>query len=84
MPPDAADLPVTGWLGSGAIWISLPGTSSQPWVQARVLRPPMFMAQEPQTPSRQDRRKVRVGSTLFLMWMRTSRTIGPQASTSTS
>ena len=64
--------------------ISRPGTSSQPWVQARVLRPPMFMAQEPQTPSRHDRRNVSVLSMVFLMWISTSSTIGPQASTSTS
>ena len=74
----------TGMCGSGLMATSLPGTSSQPWVQARVLRPPMFMAQEPQTPSRHDRRKASVGSMVFLMWISTSRTIGPQASTSTS
>jgi hypothetical protein len=31
-------------------------------VQASVFWPSMFMAQEPQTPSRQERRKVSVGS----------------------
>ena len=45
--------------------------------QARVLVPLMFMAQEPQIPSRHERRKVRVGSSSFLMRMRASRTMGP-------
>ncbi len=75
---------ITGWCGKGAIWISRPGTSSQPWVQASVLRPPMFIAHEPQTPSRHERRNASVGSMVFLMWMSTSRSIGPHASTSTS
>jgi hypothetical protein len=46
--------------------------------------PSMFMAQEPQTPSRQERRKVSVESTLFLIQIKTSRTIKPQSSRSTS
>jgi hypothetical protein len=33
----------------------------EPLVQASVLVPSMFIAQEPQMPSRQDRRKVSVG-----------------------
>ena len=37
------------------------------FVQARVFVPSMFMAQEPQMPSRQERRKVSVASTLFLI-----------------
>ena len=74
----------TGWCGSGLMEISRPGTSSQACVQASVLRPPMFMAQEPQTPSRHERRKASVGSSVFLMWMMASSTIGPQLSTSTS
>ena len=49
--------------------------SSHPLVQARLLRPSMFIEQEP--PSRQDRRKVRVGSISFLMWIRASSSIGP-------
>jgi hypothetical protein len=36
-------------------------------VQASVLVPSMFIAQEPHTPSRQERRKVKVGSMSFLM-----------------
>ena len=52
-------------------------------MQARVLIPSMFMAQEPQIPSRQDRRKVRVGSISFLILISASRTIGPQVSRST-
>ena len=53
-------------------------------MHARVLTPPMFMAQEPQIPSRQDLLKVRVGSISFLILMRASSTIGPQAFRSTS
>ena len=74
----------TGWLGSGATCTASPGTSSQPCVQASVLRPPMFIAHEPQTPSRQERRNARVESMVFLMWISTSSTIGPQSSTFTS
>ena len=44
--------------------------------QARVLLPLMFMAQEPQIPSLQERRKVRVGSESLIL-MRASRTMGP-------
>src|SRR4029077_6950180 len=39
----------------------------------------MFMAQEPHTPSRQERRKVSVGSMWFLIQIRPSSTIGPQS-----
>ncbi len=74
----------TGWFGSGATSTASPGTSSQPWVQASVLRPPMFIAQEPQTPSRHERRNARVGSMVFLMWISASSTIGPHSSTFTS
>lgn len=38
----------------------------------------MFMAQEPQIPSRHERRKVRVGSCSSLILMSASKTIGPQ------
>src|SRR5215472_13235515 len=48
-------------------------------VQARVLTPSMFMAQEPHTPSRQERRKVSVVSISFLILISASRTIGPQS-----
>jgi len=51
--------------------------SSQPLVQARVLRPSMFIEQEPQIPSRHDLRNDRVGSISFLMWIRASSSIGP-------
>ena len=44
--------------------------------------PSMFIAHEPQTPSRQERRKVSVESTLFLIQIRTSRIIGPQSRSS--
>ena len=54
-----------------------------PRVQASVFTPSMFMAQEPQTPSRQERRNVRVESTFDLIQMSASRTIGPQSSRST-
>ena len=52
-------------------------------VQASQLVPSMFMAHEPQTPSRHERRKVNVESTLFLIQNNASRTIGPQSSRST-
>ena len=45
--------------------------------QASVLMPSMFMAQLPQMPSRQLRRKVNVGSTSFLIRIRASSIIGP-------
>ena len=57
--------------------------SSMPRVQASVLAPSMFIAQEPHTPSRQERRKVSVGSILFLIQISASRTIGPQSWRST-
>lgn len=47
-------------------------------MHANVLPPPIFMAHEPQIPSRQDLRKVRVGSTSFLILISASSTIGPQ------
>ena len=46
--------------------------------------PSMFIAQEPQMPSRQERRKVNVVSTSFLILISASRTIGPQWSMSSS
>jgi len=69
--------------GSGLIFTS-PATSSIGLRQASVLVPSMFIAQEPQIPSRQERRKVRVGSTSFLILISASRTIGPHASRSIS
>ena len=47
--------------------------------QARVLTPSMFMAHEPQMPSLQERRNVRVVSCSFLILIRASRTIGPHS-----
>lgn len=44
-------------------------------VQAKVLVPSIFMAQEPHTPSRQDRLKVKVGSISFLILINASKTI---------
>ena len=44
----------------------------------------MFMAQDPQMPSRHDLRNVSVGSISFLILMSASSTIGPQAFRSTS
>ena len=52
-------------------------------VQASVLVPSMFMEHEPQMPSRQERRKVSVGSMTFLIQISASSTIGPQSSRST-
>lgn len=50
---------------------------------ASVLTPSMFMAHDPQIPSRQLRRKVRVGSCSFLILIKASKIIGPQAFKST-
>ena len=52
-------------------------------MQASVLIPSMFIAQDPQIPSRHERRKVSVGSISFLILISASRTIGPQLSMST-
>ena len=43
----------------------------------------MFIEQEPQMPSRQERRKVSVESISFLILISASRTIGPQVARST-
>ena len=53
-------------------------------VQANQFVPSMFIEHEPQMPSRQERRKVSVESISFLILISASRTIGPQASRSTS
>src|SRR4249919_4226960 len=55
-----------------------------PLVHASVLPPAMFIAHEPQMPSRHERRKVSVGSISFLILISASRTIGPHVSRSTS
>jgi len=47
-----------------------------PLVQASVLVPSMFIAHDPHTPSRHERRKVSVGSVSFLILISASRTIG--------
>ena len=47
--------------------------------QASVLLPLMFIAHEPQMPSRQERRNVSVGSSSFLILMSASSTIGPHS-----
>lgn len=44
---------------------------------ASVLTPSMFMAHDPQMPSRHDRRNVRVGSSSFLILRMASSTMGP-------
>ena len=49
-------------------------------VQARPFLPFMFIEHEPQMPSRQDRRKVSVGSISFLILNSASSTIGPHSS----
>jgi hypothetical protein len=63
---------------------SPPPQSSIALVQASVLVPSMFIAHEPQMPSRQERRSVRVESISFLILSNASRTIGPHAARSTS
>src|SRR2546426_912329 len=47
--------------------------------QASVFWPSIFIEQEPHTPSRQDLRKVSVGSMWFLIQISPSSTIGPQS-----
>jgi hypothetical protein len=47
-------------------------------MQANVLVPPIFIAHDPQIPSRHDRRNVKVGSISFLILMSASNIIGPQ------
>src|SRR5262249_35041614 len=49
-------------------------------VQASVLVPSIFIEHDPQMPSRQERRKVSVGSMAFLIQISASSTIGPQLS----
>src|SRR3954462_3898365 len=53
-------------------------------VQARRFTPLMFIAHEPQMPSRHDRRNATDESTALLIWMSPSSTIGPQPLTSIS
>ena len=53
-------------------------------MQASVFTPSIFMAQDPQMPSRQDRRNVSVGSISFLMVISASSTIGPTRAMSSS
>ena len=48
-------------------------------MQASHSVPSMFIAQDPQMPSRHERRKVSVGSISFLILLNASNTIGPQA-----
>lgn len=50
-------------------------------IQANVLVPSIFIAQEPQIPSRQERLNVRVESSSFLILIKASNTIGPQLKT---
>ena len=61
----------------------MPDISDIALVQASVFEPEIFIEQEPQTPSRQERRKVSVGSISFFILISASRTIGPQSSVST-
>lgn len=54
--------------------MSLLGVRSIRHKQAKVFWPSIFIAHEPQIPSRQERRKVRVGSRSFFILMRASKT----------
>ena len=45
-------------------------------MHAKVLTPPIFIAQDPQMPSRHDLLKVNVGSISFLILIKASNTIG--------
>jgi hypothetical protein len=71
----------TATCGKGVIRTA-PFTSLIGLRQASVFTPSMLMAQEPQIPSRQERRNVSVESISFLMVISASSTIGPQASRS--
>lgn len=46
-------------------------------MHARVLTPPIFIAQDPHIPSLQDLLNVKVGSISFLILIKASRTMGP-------
>jgi hypothetical protein len=59
-------------------------SSSQALVQASVFRPLIFIAQEPQMPSRHERRSDSVVSISFLIFNRASSTMGPQLAISIS
>ena len=59
-----------------------PLMSSIAVVQARPFLPFMFIEQEPQMPSRHERRKVSVGSCSLFILIRASSTIGPHLSRS--
>src|SRR3546814_5931833 len=61
-----------------------PLQSSIAVVQARPFLPLIFIEQEPQIPSRHDRRKVREESCSLFILIRASSTIGPQLSRSIS
>ncbi len=69
--------------GSGVIW-TVPFTSSIAVVQARPLRPSMFIAHDPQMPSRHERRKVNELSCSAFILISASSTIGPHSSRSIS
>lgn len=47
--------------------------------QAKVFFPSIFIEQDPQIPSRQDLRKVKVGSISFLIFTMASKIIGPHS-----
>jgi len=53
-------------------------------IEVRVGKLSMFIAHEPQMPSRQERLNVRLASVSFLILISASRTIGPQLPISTS
>jgi hypothetical protein len=64
--------------GSGVIRLVPFFNSSIGVRQASRFWPSIFIAQEPHTPSRRDRRNDRVGSIWSLIVVSASRTIGPQ------
>jgi hypothetical protein len=68
---------MTGMWGRGYI-LTLPFTSIIGFVHARVFTPSIFIAHDPQIPSRQDRLKVSVESVSFFIFITASNTIGPQ------
>jgi len=72
------------WISGRGLILTSPLISLMGFVHASVLVPSIFIAQEPQIPSRHERRSVNDGSISFLIFKMASSTIGPQSSRSIS
>jgi len=77
---------ITGICGNGYMRTDsfFPPSVSIRHRHASVLLPFIFIAHDPQIPSRQERRKVSVGSISFLILIRASSTMGPHSARLTS